>query len=284
MRKLDIHIGFIQTLWATKKHVWKMIIPKDYIEFLNWLKFKTEERWASMNLQNVDEEFYWMIGAKWIGMKESDIKEVEGKYQINFTQEHKAFLKILHTIDKKQEGIFIDPEEKEYTKQISYFHNWLTDDDEINYRFKWSHVEILNDVKRGFWLKSWGERPESEFEIERIFDKWYNEAPTLIPISGHRFVVYQKGESKSPVLSVWGSDTIVYGWSLKHYLLNEIGGYIDEIWIEVFDDEDDQYYPEHIQELKDFNNNEWLEGEKKGIFYWYELIKAANPNWNYTPA
>jgi len=54
--------------------------------------------------------------------------------------------------------------------------------------------------------------------------------------------------------------------------------------VDVYDEEDDQYYQGYTREVKDFNNNEWFEGEKKGISHWYELIKKSGGSWSYTPA
>jgi len=178
---------------------------------------------ASKDLQSVDSS--WLRGAKWIGMKESDIEKTERKYNILFSEEYKEFLKILHTIDKKHEESYIGSDDKEYTKQSSYFYNWLTDDEDLTFRFETPKFDIFRDVKRGYWLDSWGERPNTEAEVKRIFDKWYSEAPKLIPLHDHRYVVNQKGGAKNAVISVWGSDTIIIAWSLKHLLLKSLGIY-----------------------------------------------------------
>ncbi len=251
----------------------KMRIPDNYIEFLYWFKATTETHWENMSKSNASDykDDDWIINAKWIGLEETEIENIERKYNIVFTSEHKEFLKILHTIDKKRPVEYYDSKNETYVKQKPYFYNWLLDDEEIRHFFDWPYRTILSDVKNTSWLKSWGERPKSEAEIEKVFSEWYHKAPKLIPIHAHRFVVSIVDEIKSPVLSVWGADTIVYGWSMKHYLLNELGKYLD-LHKSVYDEEDKLWYPEPIKELQDFMNKERTIGESKGIPFWDELI------------
>lgn len=251
-----------------------MKIPEDYVEFLYLFKRETENFWENMSKSKIDnyENTDWIIGAKWIGLEDSDIEEIESKYNISFTIEHKEFLKILHTIDKKRPVEYYDDNGQIFVKEKSYFYNWLLDDDEIDYRFTWPYKQILTDVKKGFWLKSWGKRPELVFEVEKIFSDWYNKAPKLIPIHSHRFIVNLLKEERSPVLSVWGSDTIVYGWSIKHYLLNELDKYLD-VFEKIYSKEDKQWYFEPTKEFQLLKNKERLNGEEKGIPFWYELIQ-----------
>lgn len=186
-------------------------------------------------------------------------------------------MKILHTIDKKRPIEYQDNNGQIFIKKEPYFYNWLSDDDEIDYYFNWPYREILDDVKKGFWLKSWGKRPKLEAEVEKTFSDWYNEAPKLIPIHSHRFVVNLLKEGENPVLSVWGSDTVVYGWSIKHYLLNELEQYLD-LFEKIYDKKEKLWYFEPVEELQLLKSNERLKGQKKGIPFWYELIQQSNSN------
>lgn len=89
-----------------------LLIPEDYTEFFYWVKERTETFWSKSKSSN--SEGYscppWIEGAKWIGMTEEQIDATEAKYDITFMPEHRAFLRILHTIDRKK---VIEYEEEE---------------------------------------------------------------------------------------------------------------------------------------------------------------------------
>ena len=80
---------------------------------------------------------------------------------------------------------------------------------------------LKEDVKDGFWLKSWGKRPENEEEALEVFSRVAAKAPKLIPIYSHRYVPVIEGVDDPPVISTVGMDTIVYGANLSEYLQNE---------------------------------------------------------------
>ena len=83
---------------------------------------------------------------------------------------------------------------------------------------------LKEDVKDGFWLKSWGKRPENEDEALEVFSRVVAKAPKLIPIYSHRYVPVIDGIDDPPVISTVGMDTIVYGGNLSEYLQNEFFG------------------------------------------------------------
>ena len=90
--------------------------------------------------------------------------------------------------------------------------------------------------------------PPSFEEQEAVFARWYNQAPRLLPLTNHRFIISEPLQAGNPVLSVWGTDTIVYGWNLRHYLLEElplVGG-----------------EPALVEELKDICNREYAANRK----------------------
>lgn len=73
--------------------------------------------------------------------------------------------------------------------------------------------------------------------------------PKLLPLTLHRFLVSQTSLADSPILSVYAPGTIIYGWDLRLYLLNEITNHLDH-YISVFDKEDQCYYAEYGDELR----------------------------------
>jgi hypothetical protein len=89
--------------------------------------------------------------------------------------------------------------------------------------------------------------PETDEAREVVFARWYQQAPKLLPLTGYRFIIGDPLDCSNPVLSVWGSDTIVYGWDLRSYLLNELG-----LLEQVYDEEKHEWDVQTIFEL-------WLE-------------------------
>ncbi len=260
-----------------------LLIPEDYTEFFYWVKQRTETFWnKSKSLSNTDGYYCpdWVAGAKWIGMTNEQIDSIEAKYRITFMPEHRAFLRILHTIDRK---IVNEYEEEGETKtyQKSFFYNWLEDDDEIVFKLNWPYRTIFDDVlpSQGVWLKSWGTRPASVEERERIFAEWYAKAPKLLPLTSHRFLVSLADLVDRPVLSVYGADTIVYGWDLRLYLLNEITDHLD-LYVPVFDKEDQCYYAEYRDELKEVFDLAQQKLPGKDIPYWKELMLYWSSGWS----
>lgn len=205
-----------------------MSIPTNTLEFFKWIKERSEHYWSKEYQDSIasKDEIYkcekWIIGAKWTGLTESQIEEVEKKYQVTFTDEHKAFLQILHSIDRK--------EVNEHLEEDPFFYNWIRDEEEIRYRMNWAFEQILFDIlnpRCNFWLKSWGEKPESKQEKEHIFKEQFAKSPQLLPITSHRFAVNEYQNKQNSILSIWGSDTIIYGQNFRNYLLSEIGVHLN---------------------------------------------------------
>ena len=263
-----------------------MKIPEDYIEFLHWVKERTEAFWSKDPDTSTDEFVCkkWAHGAKWIGMDEAEIDEVEKEFNIQFTWHHRQFLKILHTIDRKEVIPYtetFDEDEEEKYQEYPFFYNWKMDKEELKERMKWPYETMLSDVTGAnkVWLKSWGKvRPKSDEEKEKTFAGWFKNVPPLIPITGHRFLVSDAIDKDSPVLSVWGTDIVVYGWNMRHYLINELKQELDLLEM-VYDEEDDMNYPEFIAELQDINDYEYGVAKEKKIPVLEEMILFWSSGW-----
>uniref|UniRef100_UPI004049977F hypothetical protein n=1 Tax=Flavobacterium sp. TaxID=239 RepID=UPI004049977F len=261
-------------------------IPENFVEFLYWVKEITESFW-SIDPKTSTNDFVcedWIYGAKWIGLSESEIDNVEIKYSIKFTLEHRAFLKILHTIDRKEKIEYTESFEEDaeiLIDEVPFFYNWLKDEAEIIERLHWPFKTIYEDVigHNRVWLKSWGKRPNTELEIKKIYTDWYEKNPSLIPLTSHRFLVSDNNLKYKPVLSIYGSDIIIYGWNLRSYLLNELQNHLN-IQNLVYDDEDDSYYRELIDEVKTIFENEVAFDENKIIPNLQEMILIWNSGWS----
>lgn len=257
------------------------VIPENYIEFLHWLKEKTEASWCEKAKEG--EEPHWIQDAKWIGMTDDEIDGVEKKYAVRFVPEHRQFLKILHTVDRKERIEYTESFDEDAEVKIEYrpfYYNWLSDDEDIKRMLNWPYLEILRDVLEldGVWLASWGEKVESEEEKTVIFTEWFRKTPTLLPLTSHRFLVSDETLVDRPVLSVWGSDTIVYAWSLKHFLLNEFSGALD-LMNDLYDNEGNLRDMEYGDELGELNEKEYELSKSKTIPIFNEMILYWSSGW-----
>lgn len=262
-----------------------MQIPENLTAFLHWVKERTESFW-SVDTANTNNEFVcekWLHGATWKGLTEDEINGVEKQYAVKFTPEHREFLKILHAIDKKEPLEYQSSSAENLETAVEYkpfFYNWLQDETAIREQFEWPLKTILQDVKGAnkVWLKSWGALAADEHEIDKVVKNWFNKAPKLLPLTSHRFVVSASGLMYNPILSVWGSDTIVYGWNFRSYLLNELQDHLN-IKVLVYDDEDEMCYPELLPEVQAIFNDDFTFNDDKVIPVWQELILFWTSGW-----
>lgn len=92
----------------------------------------------------------------------------------------------------------------------------------IRERLKWPLDGICFDIEQNaFWLAEWGPRPKRMELASDIARRAVANAPTLIPICGHRYIPAEPPEAGNPVFSVYQTDIILYGSDLLDYLQNE---------------------------------------------------------------
>lgn len=85
--------------------------------------------------------------------------------------------------------------------------------------------ELRHHVESGdFWLDTWGPRPKRKAEARAIVANWAAKGPALLPLFGHRYAVCEPELPDTPVLSIYGSDWIYYGWNIASWLEQEFLG------------------------------------------------------------
>lgn len=204
-------------------------------------------------------------------MTDEEIDSVEKKYDVRFVPEHRQFLKILHTIDRKEINEY-DDEGVAYKSKSPFYYNWLRDDKEIRDKLDGPQREILRDVLGNeLWLTSWGEKVESEEEKKAIFIDWFRKTPKLLSLTSQHFLVSDETLAHRPVLSVSGSDIMVYAWSLKHFLLNAFSGELG-LMDYLYDDEGNIRTMEYGDELGELNEREYELSKSKDIPYFKEMM------------
>ena len=225
------------------------------IEFLDWFRRRTESTWAALPQQTTYQDVLakyaqegiggctWQYGTHWLnGLNESEIMEIENRWNLVFPPDYRLFLERLHSVDRTQlcasylrasEGSKINSptktlatmyvkEHKQYMelKESPSFMNWLTDDDTVKERLDWLWEGISFDAKHtGLWPSSWGHKPAEYESMKAEVRSIMQGAPQLIPLFGHRYLLAEPCESGNPVFSVWQSDIVVFSASLRDLLL-----------------------------------------------------------------
>ena len=143
------------------------------------------------------------------GLTDDEVLQVETKFDFKFPPDLKLFL---------QTGL----------PTSERFVNWRLglkskdDADKIIVRLGWPLEGMLFDLQSNeFWINSWGDKPNTYEEKERIAKEKYLTFPKLIPIYSHRYIPSRPSEAGNPVFSVHQMDIIFYGSDLATYFANE---------------------------------------------------------------
>lgn len=213
-------------------------VPDNLDEFLPWLKDRSEAAWANYKEATFDSFLdagvggsSWRTGTRWqAGLDEQQIDAVQRRWKLKFPKDYRQFLSVLNAPDRGMYHVGWSDEPPygmvEGDDTPSFF-DWRKDDDEIAYRLKWPAEGLFFDVNENdLWPESWGKQPDRAEDLLKKFAEIVATAPTLIPITGHRFLLADSLEAGNPVLSVWGSDIICYGSNLRKFLLLEFSGLI----------------------------------------------------------
>jgi hypothetical protein len=142
------------------------------------------------------------------GLSNHEIHQIEASYAFRFPADYRAFL------------MFALP--------ISHgFVDWRHGDRaHIHQQLAWPYEGICFDIEHNnFWLRAWGPRPADLTAAFAIAHQAVAEAPTLIPVAGHRYIPDVPADAGNPIFSVYQTDIIYYGRDLLEYLENEFGYY-----------------------------------------------------------
>ncbi|MDW3652528.1 MAG: hypothetical protein R8P61_35955 [Bacteroidia bacterium] len=143
------------------------------------------------------------------GLSEVEIAQVKTSFQIEFPEDLKAFLQTKLPVS------------------VGFVHwrygiNSQKGKEEIIYRLNGPAEGIYFDIRHnGFWMKDWGEKPDSYQEQKTIAYEHLLKASWLIPIYSHRYMPGSPSEAGNPVFSVHQTDIIYYGRTLADYFSQE---------------------------------------------------------------
>jgi hypothetical protein len=206
------------------------IPPRFDVEFLEWLRQRTEDAWARYQTRSFESYVAagvggagWVTGTRWLpGLSDAEINSVERGWSVRFPPDYRLFLRHLHSVDRLTAGARYTDATHMIPIRKPSFYNWLTDIDDLRDAFQSPLEGMMFDIERNsFWLPAWGETPTTAEARAAVAREQVRTAPRLIPIIGHRYLLAEPCQAGNPVLSIHQTDGIVYGANLRQYLLFE---------------------------------------------------------------
>lgn len=195
-------------------------------EFVLWLRKATEDRWGRLEDADVSDQrlFWprWRRGTRWTGgLDDAAIIEVERRYETQFSPQHRMFLQVLHsTTPWRYSPDYSGGRTHPGTTAFPGFYDWQREEAQIRSASRSAVDGVVRDtLADSFWGDSWGPCPDAKDDRRDGLAELMAAAPRLLPIFGHRFVV---DHGTAPVLSIVGTDVVVYGTDLRNYLLREL--------------------------------------------------------------
>ena len=237
-------------------------------DFLIWFKDQTERKWMSYdevdlnNLKSSTKSYCnFQKGTKWHQrLTEKEIIQTEKKWNVMFPPDYRLFLELLHTVDKPQLCIGFNGN---YYYETA-FYNWKEGIIGIEKAYQNLLDGLVFDVEHNhLWVDSWGNKPEISEKRKEKVTELLAQAPKLIPIIGHRFLLAEPCTGNNPVFSIVQSDIIVYGNNLRNFLIHEFLPAGTKSSVDRFDETYDEI--ENDQEMEKFR-------QYKKIPFWGELL------------
>lgn len=165
--------------------------------------YKAEKKFKRIEIRDDVWGFQIQPNTKFIkGISRKEIDELQLLFGFDFPWDYREMLLTIGGLDTEE--ISINPDGEEEIKFDNFFYQYPRDVE----KSKW----VVEDINT---FKFYAEEPliEAGFDVSKIVG--------YIPIYSHRVLVVFKNKYLSPVISVWGSDIIVYGNDLKEYLKND---------------------------------------------------------------
>lgn len=136
------------------------------------------------------------------GMSDAHLAHMEEATGVQLPEDFKEFLRIAVPVN-------------------GGFYNWRDNTPENIEHIKeaviYPYLDILDEITRGdYWCDDWGVQPDDMDEAVAIYKEEYSKAPKLVPLLGNKYAIKDQ-DGLTRVLSIRGTDTILYGESLAEY-------------------------------------------------------------------
>ena len=172
-------------------------------DFLSELKRATESKWRNADIDHHLSAFQFQRGTKWNpGLSAEAIAEYENALQARFPDDFRAFLAAMNGTDMPTFNVYGSSGEPH--RQSVGVYSYPRDLELVKHRIEavaQDRAEIIAELAdQGFDLP---------------------QEAKLVPIYIHRFIVCESNLERSVILSIHGTDAIVYSRSLQEYLTAE---------------------------------------------------------------
>jgi hypothetical protein len=169
-------------------------------QFLLEFRRKTEAHWESAQISPELYGFQFQPGTRWnSGLTDAEIETYESTLNVRFPNDFKSLLRVINGTDLPTINIYGFSGEPHRTSAGVY-----------------SYPRDLSLVRKLRKDLSNDRQAIAAVLLEQGFV--LEEAAELVPIYGHRYIVCDPDSNRSVVLSIVGTDAIVFGDSLKAYL------------------------------------------------------------------
>ena len=183
-----------------------MSLPTTYLiddKFLLEFKRQTEARWELEDINPGIYGFQFQRGTRWShGLIQVEIETYEAALGAQFPTDFKHMLHVMNGTDLPTVNIYGSSGEPQRRSVGAYSYP--------------RDLSIIQELRRGT------EQDRDEIAAE-LLDQGFKLEPNanLVPIFSNRYIVCGTNPGKSVVLSIVGTDVIVYGDSLRTYLQME---------------------------------------------------------------
>ncbi|NNE86834.1 MAG: SMI1/KNR4 family protein [Silicimonas sp.] len=162
----------------------------------------------------------WASGTRWKpGLPQVEIDRIEAEFGAKFPGEYRAFLATLNAPDRPAHWYLYQGSVIEPAPDGNIFCDWTEDFADARRAERKLISGILFDVEHGaIWQDEWGIRPRDHSELAAHITSLVENAPKLVPLHSHRFLVAGLDLEPAPVLSIMQSDVIYYAESIEHCL------------------------------------------------------------------
>jgi len=178
-------------------------MPSITADFIARFRQDAEARWSDCRIRLGLYGFQFQAGTKWLpGLSEPQIDEYEGRVGFAFPYDVRLLLSQINGTDLPTLNVYGDCGEPHRTGLGVY--SYPRDIDQI--------LLMIQDVT------------PDRHEIAEVLGMEDFDLPDdagLLPFYSHRYVVCGSDRASSPVLSIVGTDAIVYGEDLRQYLVAE---------------------------------------------------------------
>jgi hypothetical protein len=172
-------------------------------EFLAEFKRQTEAQWQRVNINPGIYGFQFQRGTRWNrGLTITEIEAYQTVLGVQFPYDFKRMLHVMNGTDLPTVNVYDSSGEPQRTFVGVY-----------------SYPRDLNIVQE---MRQDTDKDRGEIAAVLLDEGFELESTAaLVPIFSHRYLVCSSDLDKSPVLSIMGTDAIVYGNSLRIYLQRE---------------------------------------------------------------